>query len=98
MSASASILARKLPRDSSLPPADPKPFRLLCRGTVLLAITALATAAVLDPGGVTRPGTRLIPWIAAVVVSDLASIRMTRGLQLSFGYPLLLLAAFVYSP
>src|SRR5437016_2511934 len=99
MSASASLVARKLPRDSVLPTPDPPTFRSLAYALFGLTTGVLAWAAVIDGGAITRTGWRLIPWIIAVMVADLASLNTSRaGLQLSFSYPLLLAAAFVYDP
>jgi len=99
MSTGVSMIARKLVRGSEVPSRDPKGFRLLTYAVVTITAAALALGVLLDPKGIAHTGWRALPWIAGVMLADLASLDTSRAsLQLSFSYPMLLAAAFIYSP
>jgi signal transduction histidine kinase len=99
MSASAPTIAQKLPHGRPVPTPDPRPFRLLTYGVASITFGLLASAVIFDEGSVAHSIWRIGPWVVAVMAADLASLVTSRAsLQLSFSYPLLLTAAFIYPP
>ncbi|MFN2545380.1 MAG: sensor histidine kinase [Actinomycetota bacterium] len=91
-------MARKLPRNSALPPSDSSRFQPLAYLTIGLAAMAFAFAVTRDTAALSGPAWRLTPWILAVAIADFGAIQVTKGLQLTFGYPLLLALAFLFGP
>src|SRR5438552_1723319 len=98
MSASASVLARKLPRDSSLPPSETSAFKALSLATVSLASITLGL-------GLSRLGVltsrrlwEMLAWGLLVAAADLVALRVWRNIHVGLAFPLLLAAAFLFGP
>src|SRR5437879_8310831 len=98
MAASASILARKLPRESSLPPADTATFRLLCWLTSGLALLAFAVSVMFRVGVLVPRASELCAWGILVALADLGAIRVWRNVHIGLAFPLLLAAGFLFGP
>src|SRR5437588_3468171 len=98
MSASATALAQKLPRDSSLPPADTREFRVLCWSTAAVAILALGVGFLLDRGLPVTKLSEFALWGLLIAIADLGSLRIWRNVHFGLDFPLLLVLAFLYGP
>jgi signal transduction histidine kinase len=99
MSASASMITRKLPHQRPIPSRDPRAFRILTYVVASVTLGLLAWAVASNESTVIRSFWTIGFWIVSVAAADLVSLDTSRAsLQLSFSYPLLLTAAFVYQP
>src|SRR5437588_1390327 len=97
MSASATALAQKLPRDSSLPPRDPAKLRLLEWAVGLPALALVCTLTALHWNRVAGEVLTLLPWAGLVCVVDLIPLRYASHL-LTMSIAVLLAAGMVFSP
>src|SRR2546422_8083527 len=98
MSASASILARKLPRDSNLPTAEPRSFRVLSWTTASLAVMSLVIGTLAQGGFPVYRLAEFMIWAFAIAVADLAALRMWRTSHFGFSLPFLLASSFLFGP
>ncbi len=97
MSASASILSRKLPRDSTLPVAEPPKLRAL---ELSVAAAGLSVITLLSIGRWKRlvpEGPELSLWLALVAIVDLLPVRYSRHLM-TMSVAVLLAAGMVFGP
>ena len=99
MSSSATA-TRKLPQEEQRTIDDPFAFRIYAAAVFAVALGLLAWGAFIERGTVAGYGWRLLPWIVGALIVDLASLTTASRakVQLSFSYPLLLAAAFIYDP
>src|SRR5437588_10230594 len=96
MSASATALAQKLPRDSSLPPRDPAKLRFLEWAVGLPALALVCTLTALHWHRVTGEVLTLLPWAGLVCVVDLIPLRYATRL-LTMSIAVLLAAGVAFS-
>src|SRR5438876_9847134 len=98
MSASAVTIAQKLPRDSSLRPADTPEFRVLCWSTSCVAMGLLGVGLFLHRGPAFARLSEFALWGLLIALADLGPLRIWPNGPLALNFPLLLARAFLYCP
>src|SRR2546425_10322995 len=98
MTASVATLAQKLPRDSSLRPADTAAFRTLCWATVVLAGGLLCLGLIVEGRTVADRLPELGLWSLLVALAVFSSLRLWRNVHFGLDFPLLLALSFIYGP